>query len=344
MIGTNHLQISENVSLAAHTTFRIGGAAEFFVSVTDVDALRAAIAWAHEQSCAITILGGGSNVLVSDAGVRGLVIHVAIPGVAHTAHGDTILLTAGAGETFDDVVAHAVARNWWGIENLSRIPGSVGATPVQNVGAYGVELCSVLESVSVYDMHTGETKRLAADACAFGYRDSMFKHEAGKRYVILDVTFRLSRIAAPILHYRDLAEWFSHLSAAPSISAIRDAVSAIRQKKFPDWNAVGTAGSFFKNPVITRDQYQDLRAAYPDLPGHEQTDGTVKVPLGWVLDHIVSVRGYRVGAVGTYEGQALVIVNYGSATASDVHAFAEMLAKKIFDATGIVVEWEVTRW
>ncbi len=327
--------------LAPYTTFGIGGPAEYFATVRTAEELRARIKDAHEHLLPVTILGGGSNVLVSDSGVAGAVIRIEIDGITATDEGDSVLITAGAGEVFDDLVAYTVAHGYWGIENLSAIPGTVGATPVQNVGAYGIEIGEYIESVEVIDLRDFSMRTLTRDECAFGYRDSVFKHEAGESYVVTQVTIRLSQTAAPQLAYKDLAARFAE--SEPTQAEIREAVIDIRSKKFPNWEVTGTAGSFFKNPIIPDAQYRELLNRYPELPGFLQVDGSVKVPLGWILDKVLSLRGTRVGNVGAYEGQALVIVNYGNATAAEVEIFAANVAHNVYEDTGIKIEWEVTK-
>ncbi|MBI4086496.1 UDP-N-acetylmuramate dehydrogenase [Candidatus Kaiserbacteria bacterium] len=338
------ISIEEQVPLAPYTTFHIGGAAEYFTSVENIEKLRKAVQWAKAKKFPVTVLGGGSNVFVADAGVRGLVIHNHITGREIVKEGDAVLLTIGAGEVFDDIVALAVSRGWWGLENLSCIPGSVGATPIQNIGAYGVEVAERIVFVDAYDKETDTSVRLTGDACLFGYRDSLFKHAEGKRYIVTRVTYRLSKTPAPVLHYRDLAAWNEahKTNELPTLTEIRTAVCAIRSRKFPDWNVLGTAGSFFKNPTISDAHFSALLERFPELPGYKTPEG-VKVALGWILDRVLNVRGYRSGTVGTYEGQALVVVNYGDATSAELETFARDIAQKIFDATEIVVEWEVTK-
>ncbi|MDZ4284252.1 MAG: UDP-N-acetylmuramate dehydrogenase, partial [Patescibacteria group bacterium] len=286
------VSIQSNVPLRDYTTFHIGGPAEYFAAVTSVPQLKRAVAWARGRGLPITILGGGSNVLVGDGGVRGLVIHNIIVGRNVTEDGDSILLTVGAGEVFDKIVAYAAVGGWWGLENLSCIPGSVGATPIQNIGAYGVEIRDCLAFVEAYDMQTNSCVRLASEECAFGYRDSLFKRAEGKRYIVTHVAYRLTKTRNPVLHYRDLAAWHeAHQSGGPPrLEEIRAAVCAIRSRKFPDWNIVGTAGSFFKNPVISETHFNELLHTYPLLPGYRNTDGSVKIPLGWILDNVLAVR------------------------------------------------------
>lgn len=330
-----------NVPLAPHTTFQTGGAAEYFTTVTSEAALQAALATASAATLPVTILGGGSNVLVADTGVAGCVIKNAITGwrVSHQSDAQ-VHLSVGAGLVWDDVVADTVAAGWWGLENLSAIPGSVGATPIQNVGAYGVEVADRIVAVEAVQRESGAVRHFDVTECAFAYRDSYFKTDAGRGWVVTAVTFALSSEPQPQLQYRDLAERFAH--ETPSLAAIRAAVCDIRAAKFPDWHQVGTAGSFFKNPIIPAEQFVALQTRYPELPGFAVDDAQVKVSLGWILDKICDLRGHYEGVVGCYEGQALVVVQRGGATSVEVTQFAHDVAARVRAATGIDIAWEVT--
>lgn len=331
----------QNEPLAPHTTLQIGGPAEFFIEVKTEEDLAARACEANARGLKVTVLGGGSNVLVADEGIRGAVIKNAIHGIIAEENGNEVLLTAGAGEVFDHVVAHTVACGYWGIENLSHIPGSIGATPVQNVGAYGVEIGEYIETVRVYDIRNDNFKTLSAAECRFGYRDSLFKHAEGKQYIVTNVTLRLLRVPKPRLQYKDLATRFGE--SIPTQAEIRDAVIEIRSHKFPDWHTTGTAGSFFKNPVIPKEHYADLLEHYPELPGFPAGENVIKVPLGWILDKVCAVRGVQRGNVGTYEGQALVLVNHGGASAHEIIDFADEITMCVRERTKITIEWEVTR-
>ena len=332
--------VQKNIPLAPLTTFNVGGPAEHFIEVQDEEMLVEAFAFAKREGLAITVLGGGSNVLIADDGIQGLVIKNSIGGITYTEKDSEVEVTAGAGVVWDELVEDVVVRGLWGIENLSAIPGTVGATPVQNVGAYGVEVAELITGVRVYDAHEKTFTTLSPRECAFGYRDSIFKHTQGIRYVVTKVHYTLSKSPVPKLEYKDLQSTFGE-GDAPTLMEIRDAVIAIRKKKFPPLAEVGTAGSFFKNPLLSQEDFDALKEKYPALPGFPAERGTVKVPLGWILEHVLCVRGVREGAVGTYKGQALVLVNHGGATSTEVDAFANMIEKKVFDATGIVVEREV---
>ena len=251
-----------------------------------------------------------------------------------------VYVTVGAGVVLDEFVETLVAQGLWGLENLSGIPGTVGGVPVQNVGAYGVEAKDIIVAVEVYDPISDSVEALSNPECAFTYRDSYFKRE-GKHLIITAVTFRVSRIATPKLAYKDLAARFSE-EAAPSLQDVRDAVLLIRSKKFPDWRVVGTAGSFFKNPIIPAEEYEKLRATYPELPGFPTDDGRVKVSLGWILDHVCNLRGYTEESVGLYSEQALVLICAHGTSPNDVISFSEKIIARVYEATGITIEREVT--
>ena len=334
------MDIREGIKLKDHTTFHIGGPADFFVQVDSIEALQATVRTAHTKKLPLTIIGGGSNMLVADEGICGLVIKMCIQGIAYTAISEyEVMVRAGAGVILDDLVRDTVEKGYWGLENLSAIPGTVGATPLQNVGAYGVEVASKIMEVEAYDTEQETMRIFTNDECAFGYRASFFKTDAGKKYIITQVSFRLTKIPAPHVQYADLRRVFS--DAHPTQKDIRDTVIEIRSKKFPDWHSVGTAGSFFKNPFVSKEKFANIKLHYPELPGYEHIDGTIKIPLGWVLDKIVRMRGVRQGRVGSYEGQALVIVNYGGATARDVDIFASSIEEKVSHILGVTIEREV---
>jgi len=335
------MEISNSVSLKPYNSLAVEAEAEFLATAKNSAELYELLKQARENRWPVTVLGGGTNILPIGH-VKGLVILNRIEGIEYLPEkNDQILVKAGAGVMLDDLIADSVKKGYWGLENLSHIPGTVGATPVQNVGAYGVEVADLIKEVIVIDKGTGETETLNNQDCQFGYRDSYFKTEAGRNKLVISVTFALSSIPKPHLHYAGLKERLN--KPEPAIQEIRDTVIAIRSTKFPDWTKVGTAGSFFKNSIVTESHYQELQAEYPDMPGFLITEGLVKVPLGWVLEHICDLRDYRTGNVGTYKGQALVIVNYGGATANDIKKFADQVAEKVFAKTKIKIEWEVTK-
>ena len=334
-----------DVPLSSFTSLQTGGPATWLVEVQSLAELPHWRSWAHKRELPLTIIGGGTNILVADEGVPGLVLRMANRGITSTHDTDqTVLVRCAAGELFDDVVAQTVACEWWGLENLSHIPGTVGATPIQNVGAYGVEVSELVESVEVFAVDTGETRILSRSECRFGYRDSYFKTAAGKGYIITAVTFRLHKQPRPRLQYMDLATRFA-TSAQQTLTPadIRAEVCQIRAGKFPDWHTLGTAGSFFKNPIVPTEVAQSLREQHPELPVYELGQGKSKLALGWILDKLCGLRGYREGAVGLYQQQALVLVQYGGATSAAIDAFATMVEERVYTNTGICIEREVTQ-
>lgn len=336
------MTVLENVSLAPMTTFRIGGAARYFTAVTSEDELVGALSYARERKLPVFVLGGGSNILVADEGFPGLVIRVGITGMTHERTGSSVCVSAGAGVAWDGFVSWAVGSGLYGVENLSGIPGTVGATPIQNVGAYGAEVRDVITRVDTLDAETGQPRSFVSFECAFGYRDSFFKSPAGKRYIITRVHFNLSEEGACNTSYHDLSEYFARPGAPAAMpQSVREAVLSIRRGKFPDLARYGTAGSFFRNPVVSESDFRALAERFPELPGHRTGDGRVKIPLAWILDHVLRLRGERAGDVGAHETQPIVIVNYGNATSREIGAFAEDVRARVHAACGIDIEREI---
>lgn len=332
------MEIRTQVKLAPYTTLQVGGVASQLIEVTSETELQQAQRFATQIAAPVLLLGSGSNVLVSDQGYQGVVIVNGIKGIAYQSPCvDTVQVTIGAGELLDDVVADAVKRGYWGLENLSHIPGTVGAAPVQNVGAYGVEVSMLIDSVHAIAMSSGERRVFSNQECQFGYRDSYFKTPAGRDWCITSVMMTLHTKRAPLLHYGDLQQLDP---ATCSLDEVRQKVIAIRSTKFPDWHTVGTAGSFFKNPVISAAHREQLLQAYPDLPTYTMPDGQYKIALGWVLDHICGVRGHTEGSVGLYHNQALVLINTGTSAAA-ITDFAAKIATLVYDKTAIAIEPEV---
>ncbi|MDE1975476.1 MAG: UDP-N-acetylmuramate dehydrogenase [Patescibacteria group bacterium] len=344
------MQILENVSLAQYTTFNIGGPARFFCIVRDEGELMESVKLAQQKRCRMLVLGGGSNILISDAGFPGLVIKNEMKGVSIIREDDlSALVRVAAGEPWDGFVDWAVSRGLSGIENLSAIPGTAGAVPVQNIGAYGAEASGVIASVRVLDIHAMKFVDLSNADCRFSYRDSLFKHDKG-RYVIVGTDFKLAKGGKPNLEYKDLKEYFKKKETLhpytptppqPSLREVRDAVIDIRWRKLPDWKLWGTAGSYFKNPIISAELFKGLRTRYPKLPGYPEPDGRVKVSAAWLIDNICRSKGTWDGNVGSYEKQALVLVAKPGATAAEIVEFSNKLMKRIEHETGIKLEAEV---
>jgi UDP-N-acetylmuramate dehydrogenase len=336
--------IREHEPLHRHTTLRAGGPARFFIDATSPDGLLEAIRFAQSRRLPTLVLGDGSNVLVGDGGFEGVVIHVATRGI-QTANltGGKVQMIAEAGEPWDRLVVWAVERGLSGLENMSLIPGTVGAAVVGNIGAYGAEVSDALDWAEALDYRTGVTRQFASAECEFAYRHSFFKTARGRHLVITRAAFSLSQETSLNLRYKELTERLATTTVTtPTLAEVREAVISIRRGKLPDPAQLGTAGSFFKNPVVSQAEYQALLQRYPGLPGHIEDDHRIKLPLGWILDRICGLKGVRSGHVGTHAQQALVIVNEGG-TASEIEAFANSVAGKVKDATGLDVEWEVEK-
>jgi len=330
--------VQKQIALAAHTTLHVGGVADYFAEVTTQEELQQALQFAQQTAVPVCVLGGGSNVLFPDAGYRGLVIKNAICSRQVEQDGSIVMVTVGAGEQWDALVADMCAAGYWGIENLSAIPGTVGATPIQNVGAYGAEVSKVITQVTATNKETGVEKQFTHDECQFGYRDSYFKSVAGKQWIVTTVTFKLSTTPQPNFRYADLQPLQAIKNISPSM--VREAVRDIRSVKFPDWSVVGTAGSFFKNPIVSPVDYTRLTKQYPELPAHQLSNGDWKLSLGWILDKVCGLKGFCVAGVCLYQKQALVLTNTGS-SAKDIYTFVELVTKKVFEKTQITIEPEV---
>lgn len=321
--------IEEHVSLAELTTFRLGGAARFFVRVKNIEELQAALSFAKTKAVPVLLLGGGSNLLIG-GDINGLVVKLELAGIVQ----EEGLVIAAAGESWDGFVAWTVREGLWGIENLSGIPGSVGAAPVQNIGAYGVEVKDTIAWVEAFDTFADVVVRLPADACNFSYRMSRFKQEPG-RFIILRVAFALKRDGTPRTAYRDLSG-----AENLSLAQLRAKVLDIRAQKFPDLSVEGTAGSFFLNPVLAQPQADALIAQYPELP-HFPAPGGVKVSLAWLLDKALGLKGVREGGARLFEKQPLVIVAERGAASADVQRLVEKVSALAKNKLGIDIEAEV---
>ncbi len=339
------IEIQNTISLAEHSTFKVGGTAHYFVKVRSVEDLREAAKFVFEKNIPWRVIGEGSNILVSDEGFPGLILVMAIRGIKmKEIDYRRFEIQVGAGENWDDLVSYTVGQKLYGLENLSGIPGSVGAAPVQNIGAYGTEIKEVLSSVDVFDMKTGEVKTLSADDCGLSYRNSFFKKPEASSLVITKISLILERDGRVNIGYKDLKDRFKdRYSKDVSPEEVRAAVLEIREKKLPNWREVGTAGSFFKNPIVSEERYHELLHEYPDMPSFREKGNMVKIPLAWILDKVCDVRGWRRGNVGVHENQSLVLVNYGGATAQEITEAAHYIASLVKEETGIDVEWEVQK-
>jgi UDP-N-acetylmuramate dehydrogenase len=349
------IAVAERVPLAPLTTLGVGGAARWFVEATNETAVRAACTWARERGVALRVLGGGSNLVVADAGVDALVVRVALRGLTHREHGGAIELTAAAGEPWDGVVAHGVGRGWAGLECLSGIPGLVGATPIQNVGAYGQEVSDTVVGVRALDTRDGEIVTFAAADCGFAYRDSMFKRESPGRFVVLAVTYRLRPGGPPTLSYGDvkraLVDATSSGRGAPTLADTRAAVLSIRRGKSMTLDQPGDAnrrscGSFFLNPIVDAAQAEAVtaRAGDPTMPRWPQPDGRVKLSAAWLIERAGLTRGERTGAVGLSTRHTLAIVAHDGARTADVLAFARGVQARVEQRFGVRLSPEPVFW
>ena len=345
------LTVREHVALAPYTTLGVGGIARWFVEATDEATLREALAWARARRVPLRILGGGSNVVVPDRGVEALVVQIALRGVTSRETRGGVEVTAAAGEPWDDLVALAVAHEWAGLECLSGIPGLVGATPMQNVGAYGQEVSDTVVAVRALDTRSGDAVTLTPAQCGFAYRDSAFKTREPGRYVVLGVTYRLRPGGAPTLGYADVARDIGARGlASPTLSDVRTSVLAIRRGKsmvlVPGDPNRRSCGSFFTNPIVTAESAARVaeRAGDASVPRWAQPDGGVKLSAAWLIERAGFRRGQREGAVGLSTAHALAIVAHDGARAADVLAFARRLQTSVAERFGVTLALEPAVW
>ena len=341
------MQIQENISLRPYNTFGIDANARYFARFSGVEELEELLEFAGAQGKKTTaplpllVLGGGSNILLT-RDVDGLVLKNEIGGITEM-HEDEeyVYIRSGAGETWHRFVLHCIARNWAGIENLSLIPGSVGATPIQNIGAYGVEIDDVFWSLEAW--HIRERKRVTftRSDCAFGYRDSIFKNKYKGQFVILSVTYRLRKKPRFNTAYGAIEQELQRMGVQElSIKAVSDAVIHIRSSKLPDPEKTGNAGSFFKNPEIDAAQFAGLKEKFPGIIGYSLPGEKVKLAAGWLIEQS-GWKGYRKGDAGCHPAQALVLVNYGQATGRQILELAGAIAASVQERFGVALEREV---
>lgn len=330
--------IEEGVPLSSLTTFKTGGAASYVITAS-VDDLADAVSFAEGKGLPWRVLGEGSNVLASDAGYTGVIIRILSSGVKMSDTEAGVLVIADAGVSWDGLVSLVGERGLWGIETLAAIPGTVGAAPIQNIGAYGAEVGEVIEWVEVFDTRTHEVRRMDALACAFGYRDSIFKKQP--ELIVVRVAFLLSRDAGPRLMYKDLQDAQARGEALETPVEVASCVRRIRAGKFPDLSMYGTAGSFFKNPIIPRARAEELQKKHPELPIFSVSSELVKIPLAWILDRALALKGFTVGRARAFEKQPLVLVAEHGAATRDVNACADAIASRVREETGVVIEREV---
>jgi UDP-N-acetylmuramate dehydrogenase len=326
--------------LRGFNSFGVEARARWFCRVRSTDDLAALSADPRVAGLPRLVLGGGSNLLLT-RDFDGLAIKVEVPGLRELGEaGDAWHLEVGAGENWHTTVERLLAIGRPGLENLALVPGSCGAAPVQNIGAYGLELAQRFDSLAAWDFASQRLVRMTAAECAFGYRDSLFKHAIAGRRLILSVTLALPKRWRPVEGYADVVrELKARGVVQPDARAIFDAVVAIRRRKLPDPNVIGNAGSFFKNPIVSRDEHQALSERYPALVGYSQPGGRVKLAAGWLIE-AVGLKGATRGRAGVYEKQALVLVNRGGATGVEILALAREVQEKVAEAFGVRLEPE----
>jgi UDP-N-acetylmuramate dehydrogenase len=333
-------QIHVNFSLKHLNTFRIDARCRWYTEINTAQDLIDLFSDKYWFQVRRFILGGGSNVLLTQD-YEGLVIKMNIRGIEHELEGDSIYLTAGAGEVWNDLVTYCVDRNFAGLENLTLIPGSVGASPIQNIGAYGVELKDVFYSCEAFEVSTGTFREFTREECEFGYRNSVFKSKLKGEYIITKVTFKLS--SKPVLNttYGAIEQELNRRGIlSPTIRDISEVVAHIRVSKLPDPSTIGNAGSFFKNPVISDAEFRHLQSTFPDIVHFLLPNGSVKLAAGWLIEQC-GWKGKKIGQVGTWKNQALVLVNHGDATGNEVFNLSEEIVKSVQSRFNVILEREV---
>lgn len=334
------ISIQQNISLKDFNTFGIDVMAEYFVSVSHISELQEVLS--NERFSDILVLGGGSNMLLTQH-QKALVVHLNLKGISIEKEDDShVFVRAQAGENWHEFVLWCLEKDFGGLENLSLIPGNVGTSPIQNIGAYGVELKDTMVSCEAVDVDTLKAVSFSKEDCKFGYRNSIFKNEAKGKYIITSVLFKLTKhhhklhvdygAIASQLHLNNISE--------PTIQVISKAVIAIRESKLPNPKEIGNSGSFFKNPVISKSKFEKLKEHFNDIPSYAISKDEVKVPAGWLIEK-AGFKGKRFGNYGVHKNQALVLVNYGGAKGSDILKLSQLIQKTVFRLFNITIEAEV---
>lgn len=334
------MNIRSNQSLLAYNTFRIDVNAKYFVEVSSIEELKEVLSSDVCKSNKLFILGGGSNLLLTKD-FDGLVIRLGIKGITVCEEGDDVYVEAGAAEVWNDFVQFNVNNGYAGIENLSLIPGTVGASPIQNIGAYGVEIKDCFHSLTAIDVDTLELKKFNKEECEFSYRESVFKNKFKGKYIICSVVFKLSKKAHLKLHYGAIQDELNKRKIAdPTIRDVADVVSHIRVSKLPDPSTIGNSGSFFKNPVISKSQFENIVNNFPEIVSYPIDDKHVKLAAGWLIEQC-GWKGKQIGNAGTWKNQALVIVNHGGATGKEIFDFSQSIIDSVYQRFGVSLEREV---
>ncbi|RYE33720.1 MAG: UDP-N-acetylmuramate dehydrogenase [Sphingobacteriaceae bacterium] len=334
------LQIRENISLKNFNTFGVEAKARFFVEINHEDELTELFLDPKWLQTPRLVLGGGSNMLFTQD-FEGLVIRMNIRGIEHRINHEEVYVEAGAGESWKELVDYCVSHNFAGMENLSLIPGSVGASPVQNIGAYGIELKDVFESCQAFEIATQHKKTFVKEACGFGYRESIFKGELKNQFIITSVKFKLSLQPKVNTTYGAIeAELQNRGIENPSIQDVSKVVSAIRVSKLPDPSTIGNAGSFFQNPIVSRPDFEVLKNNFPAVVNYPAGNNKVKLAAGWLIEQC-GWKGKIIGQTGTWKNQALVLVNHGHASGTEIYALSSQIIDSVYQKFGVILHREV---
>ena len=339
-----------NFNLQQYNSFGLDAMAKYFVEINDIQQLESLIASDVFKQEKRLILGGGNNVLFQDDVFEGLVILISIKGIEVLREDENeVIIRAQAGEDWPDFVKFTVCKGWYGLENLAHIPGKVGAAPVQNIGAYGMELKDSFLQCEAFELETGKTKVFGKEECRFGYRESIFKNELKGQFIITSVDFLLKKNAPLHLDYGNIKAYLEQNGIVnPTLQQLHNAICAIRDAKLPDVKQIGSAGSFFKNPVIEAAQFAALQKEFPNIPHYDEPNGKVKVPAGWLIEQTdpstssgTSWKGWRNEHVGVYDKQALVLVHYGGGKGRDIVELACKIQDSVEAKFGIRISPEV---
>ena len=343
MQGSSESNQRANRCLKNYNTFGINVEARYFASITDIDTLRQLIVSRTLENQDFCILGEGSNTIFR-TNYEGHVLKNDMKGIQVLQENeDAVWVEAQGGENWHEFVQHCIRNGWGGIENLSLIPGSVGAAPVQNIGAYGVELKDVFESLIAVNMRSGRVERFSLSACRFGYRDSIFKNRLQGRYFIVSVILKLTKQDKHqfTLSYGAIKERLEASGQKPSLQSVSDTVCEIRREKLPDPRVLGNCGSFFKNVVLTKNKFEKLQKRFPDMPHYIIKENQIKIPTAWLIEQCGEWKGRRFGNIGIYHKHALIIVNHGGGTGREVSWLSEKIIESVHEKFGIEIEREV---
>ncbi|MGV3510121.1 MAG: UDP-N-acetylmuramate dehydrogenase [Sphingobacteriaceae bacterium] len=333
-------EILENISLKKYNTFGVEASARWYTEIDSEQDLAELFSDAKWKAVQRLVLGGGSNLLLTKD-FDGLVIRMNIKGITNRIEGEKVIVGAGAGEVWHNLVKYCVNKGFAGMENLSLIPGSVGASPIQNIGAYGVELKDVFQSCKAFEIETGRMLHFNKEDCSFGYRESIFKNQLKGKLIITSVTFILSTVPSLNISYGAIGDELKNRGISePSIKDVSNVVSHIRVSKLPDPSTIGNSGSFFKNPIVSAEEFEKIQSSFPDTIHFCLPNSTVKLAAGWLIEQC-GWKGKKIGETGTWKNQALVLVNYGNATGTEVYDLSTQIIEDVESKFGVVLEREV---